>query len=889
MATELLATKIQIPPEPHHHLRRVPVVEALERDVALQKLVYVSAPAGYGKTAFLAEWARTSRFPVAWVSLNEEDNDLDRFLRYIVAAWARVQPHVGESEVSVRLGAMSPDIDAVLSTFINVGSEIPGHMVFVLDDAHLIADEAILQAVTFLLDHLPPHLHIVLAGRGALPLPLTRYRARGELLEYRAEDLRFALDESNDFLNRQMGLGISDADVVHLHTQLEGWPAGLQLAALALRRSGEGARPVSISGRHRFIADYLLDDVLARLPADMHRFLLHTSILDRLSGGLCTAVTGRDDSQAMLETLERENLFIVPLDATRDWYRYHRLFADVLHQELLRQEPGKPAELHRRAARWYLEERLPEPAFRHALAADDDQTGFEIFDRYANVLLNTGQFRTLRQWLDQLPTSWRDRYPVFGLAEAGMLLFSGALEAGLRRIDEVEQRLKASPSTDGREQLGRVTAVRCFIACMQNDLAQAERLADQALRELSGEDLGFRPGIFSALGDTYRRHGRWADAKASYLAALELTHAPMVRMRAAHIFGALADLDLRQGRLRSAGDYWEQAFVTAHDRARWGQIPLPVFGWVELRLGELLYERNELAEARGHLERGLERAELGGDVQSLLAGYVISARLKLTEGDVDGAEERLDRARPLVDQTVFPDWASRFERCQVDLWLVQNKLRSAVYWADAMLTDVTLEARPEGEAARLALARVLILKGDAPSLDRASGLLDCLLQAAEQEGRLGVQIESLALRALAHRQRDDPAAAMTALEPALRLAEPEGYVRLFADLGLPMARLLQEARSRDVMPDYVATLLAACGAGSASSADGKGTLPEPLSERETDVLQRIALGLTNREIADILFISAETVKKHTGSIYGKLGVRGRTEAVARARELDLLE
>jgi LuxR family transcriptional regulator, maltose regulon positive regulatory protein len=889
MATELLATKLRIPPEPHHLLRRTPSVEALERDVPRHKLTLVSAPAGYGKTTLLAQWARTSRLPVSWVSLGEEDNDPERFLRYLVTAWSEVHPHIRESEVSVRLGAMAPDIDAVLAAFINVGTEISDHTAFVLDDAHLIVDEAIHRALTFLLDHLPASLHLVLAGRGAPPLPLARYRARGELLEIGPEDLRFELDETTELLTGLMGLEVGEDDLVALHGRLEGWAAGLQLAALSMRAPHDAGRPVLIGGRHRFIADYLQDDVLAWLPEDVHRFLLETSILDRLSGALCDAVTGRDDSQAMLESMERKNLFIVPLDENREWYRYHRLFADVLRQALLRQRPDDVRALHSRAVRWYLEARLPEPAFQHALAADDAQAGFEIFDRYANVLLNTGQLRTLQQWLDQLPAGWRDRYPVVGLAEAGLLLYSGAFEAGLHLIDEVERQLTSSSSADAQAQLGRVAAVRCFVACIQNDLTQAEMFADRALGELSAEDLAFRPGIYAALGDTYRRNGHWSDAKDAYLTAIAFTHAPFIRALAAHLYGALADLELQQGRLRTAGDYWGKALAAVQERENWGRLPLPMIGWVELRLGELLYAWNGLGEARAHLARGLERAELGGDVQTLIAGYVISARLELTEGDTERAAELLSRARPLVEQAVFPDWTSRFERCQLELWLAQDRLRAAVDWADAMLTEGALEERPESEAAQLALARVLLIKGDLPSRERASTLLERLQQAAEAEGRVGIHIEALALRGMAQWATGDAAGAMTALERALRLAEPEGYVRLFADLGLPMARLLQEARSRKVMPEYVATLLAACGADLASATGGKGTLPEPLSERETDVLQRIAAGLTNREIADVLFISPETVKKHTGNIYGKLGVRGRTEAVSRARELDLLD
>ena len=306
-------------------------------------------------------------------------------------------------------------------------------------------------------------------------------------------------------------------------------------------------------------------------------------------------------------------------------------------------------------------------------------------------------------------------------------------------------------------------------------------------------------------------------------------------------------------------------------------------------MGELQYERNELPEAWDHLSRGLERAELGGDVRALIAGYVIAGRLKLTEGDVEAAAEYLERARPLLEEAPFPDWTSRFERCQLDLWLAQDRLRAAVAWADEMLTAGVLEARPESEVAQLALARVLIVNADAPARDRALALLTRLLQAAEAEGRAGIQIEALALRALAHWQGGDRAGAMVSLERALRLAEPEGYVRLFADLGRPMSRLLQEARSRDVMPDYVARLLAACGADLAPAGARAGALPEPLSVREQEVLKLIAAGLTNREIAEALSISPETVKKHTGSIYGKLGVRGRTEAAVRARSLDVLD
>ncbi len=884
-----LATKIQIPPQMHRAVRRARLVDALECGAPDHKLVLISAPAGYGKTTLLAEWAHASSLRVAWLSLGDEDNDPDRFFRYLLAAWESVHPGLRESPLGLLLGAVEPDRDAVLSAFINVANDVPEHTVLVLDDVHLIEDASIHEALTFLLDHLPPRLHFVRTGRAEPPLPLARYRAHHELLEVRTEDLQFLVEETGAFLNSLMGLDLSEDAIASLHSQLEGWIAGLQLASLTLRRQGEAVSPRVISGRHRFIADYLSEDVLVHLSDETRRFVLQTSILDRLCGSLCDAVTGIPGGQEMLVSLERENLFLMPLDASREWFRYHRLFADFLRVELHRRHPDEVRDLHRRAARWYLTHDLPDEAFPHAVAGDDLDLGVRIFDRYTNAKLQGGEYTVVQRWLDALPASWHAAYPAFDLARAGLLAFSGAVDACMRCVDDVEQKLAHADGGDTHRQLAKVTAIRCAIACMQNDLTQAQAYADRALRDLPEDDLGFRPLIYGALGDSYRQNGRWEEAKAWYLKALGFPAAPVIRVESAHVFGALADLELRQGRLRDAAGHWSKALAAIQDRENWGRLPLPVIGWVYLRVGELQYERDELPEAWDNLSRGLERAELGGDVRALIAGSVIAGRLKLTEGDAEAAAQYLERARTLLVEAPFPDWTSRFERCQIDLWLAQDRRRSAVAWAEETLRAGALEARPESEVAQLALARVFIVKGDAPARDRALALLTRLLRAAEAEGRTGIQIEALALRALAHWQGGDRAGAMVSLEHALRLAEPEGYLRLFADLGHPMSRLLQEARSRDVMPEYVARLLAACETDRGPAGASAGALPELLSVRELEVLKLIAAGLTNREIASALVISPETVKKHTGSIYGKLGVRGRTEAAVKARSLDVLD
>jgi LuxR family maltose regulon positive regulatory protein len=885
----VLATKLRIPPQPQHAVHRARLIDTLEGGIQQYKLTVISAPAGYGKTTLLSQWAHATELPVVWLSISEDDNDLERFLRYLLAGWEALQPDIQESSLGQLLGASMPDMEAVLAAFINVANDVSEHIVFILDDYHLIEDDSIQQALTFLLDHLPPNLHFVLACRAAPPLALARYRARHKLLELRADDLTFLLDETSDFLIERMGLELPPNEVERLQSQLEGWITGLQLVALTVRRNLTDVARLDISGKHRFIADYLSEDVLAHLPAALQTFLLQTSILDRLCGPLCDAVTGRDDGQAMLETLEQENLFLVALDDNREWFRYHHLFADFLQEALKRRHPDEIVNLHRQAGRWYLAQNLPEQAFHHAVAGDYVELVVQIFDLYMTAKLNSGEIRVIERWLNAIPAEWYAAYPVLELGRVGFLAYTGAFEACMRCIDDIEQRLMPVDSEAKHWQLTRVIAVRCLMACMRNDLGQAEDYARQALQNLPETDASFRPGIYVALGDTYRVSGNWTEAKTCYLKALSVADSPQHGFMSAHVFGALADLVLRQGQLREADDYWRKALAVIQEQENWGRIELPVIGWVYMRLGETLYERNELAEAWDRVSSGLERAELGGDVRALIAGYLIAGRLKLTEGDIEAATAYLQKTRPLVESAQFSHWISRFERFQLELWLAQDRLRTAVDWSDQRLRDAAIEERPESEVTQLAIARVLIIKGDRPSVERAQSLLERLLQTAEAEGRTGVTIEALTLQALGNWRLGDRTGAMTSLERALRLAEPEGYVRLFADLGLPMARLLQEARSRNVMPDYVDTLLDAFGDDTALPDQDGGALPEPLTPREQEILELVAAGLTNREIADTLVISPETVKKHTGTIYGKLGVGNRTEAAARARELDLLK
>jgi LuxR family transcriptional regulator, maltose regulon positive regulatory protein len=888
MDVYVLATRLRVPPQIHAGVRRQRLIEEMERAVTLHKLIHIAAPVGYGKTTMLAQWARESRYPVAWVSLDREDNDPWGFFRCILTAWAEVQPDVRKATLGLLLGTWMPDMQSVLRAFLNAASEVPGHTVIVLDDVHLIEEPAIHEALEYLLDRLPLMFHFVFASRGEAPLRLARYRAHNEVLDLNALDLQFLAGETSEFLNSLTDLELPQNEVERLHHGLEGWAAGLQLVALALRHPGQTPAAVEITGRHGFISDYLNEDVLAQIPDDIRRFMFQTSILETLCGPLCNALTGRTDGQEMLESLVRRNLFVVELDHQREWFRYHRLFADVLQEELRRRFPDEVAELHRRAAAWYLAHELPEQAFKHAVAGGDVDGVIQVIDRHAYVKLLGGEVATLRRWMETIPDEWRAGHPILDLPRAGLMMFAGEFDACADCIDGVERGLLQLENDDARQQLARVSALRCFVACFRNDLALAETYADMALRDLPQYDLTFRAGICGALGDTYRRNGYWEQAKQSYQRTLDFSDSPAFRFESAHVFGALADLDLRQGLLRSAAAYWRRALATCQDPQNWGKVPLPVIGWVYVRSAEIHYEWNQLEEAWTRLSHGLEHAEAGREAKSMLAGYLLATRLKMAEGDIETASGYLERARPLLDEAPVQDWISHFDRCQLELWLAQDRLRAALHWSDAMLLDDEVEQRPESEVTRLAIARVLIITGHRTSLERALATLERLQEDADSEGRSGITLEAAALQALAAWQHGDRAGAMTALERSLRLAEPEGYVRLYIDLGLPMARLLQEARSRKVMPEYVEHLLGSFGDGLHTSLPDTDLLPEPLTQRELEILDLLASGLTNREIATRLFISQQTVKKHAGNIYGKLGVRRRTEAVARARDLDIL-
>ncbi len=906
----LLATKLHVPRPQPGFVPRPRLVQALSQGLARGR-VLICAPAGFGKTSLLADWARSGGRPVAWLGLDAGDNDPARFWRYVVAALDQAQPGIVE-----RLGPLlgppaSRSFEGLVTAVINELAAQPrrDEVLLVLDDYHLVDAGPVHESVAFLLENLPPGLLLVVSGRADPPLPLARLRARGQLAELRAAELRFSTEEAAALLGAAAGPVLPDTAVVALTARTEGWAAGLQLAALSLRGRTDAAGFVAaFSGSHRFVLDYLADEVLDGQPGHVRAFLLETSVLERLSGELCDAVTGRSGSQAMLHHIEQAGLFLVPLDEVRGWWRYHHLFADLLRARLEQERPGRVQELHRAAAAWSDEHDLADDAVRHALAAGDAAWAARLVERHVETLLGRSEGATLRRWLSALPgESVRDR-PRLGLAQAYGAAMGFQVEALEALLDDAERAFAASGDEPYEASAGRpvsslanvpagIAFLRAVLARLRGDPALASDYNRQALAQLGEDDWLMRYLV------------RWNQAAADWLggrpgpAERGLTQV-LTELRAAGQFFAgflamrvcydLGQVQRAQGNLAAALATYRQALEEAGESSQ-----IAVTGPTHVGLAQVLYERDEVAAALDHATRGVTLCRQLTFTQSLATGLAVVARIRQAQGDAAAALEAMGEAgqvelSPQVVALLNPVPSQRAR-----LLLAQGDVSAAAEWAKAAGLSPEDEPDYPREPAYLLLARVLLAQ-DRPG--PALTLLQRLLATAASQGRIGNVIEIQALRALALAVRGDHVGALGALAEAVTLACPQGYVRVFADEGAPMRAVLtrlsaarkdQRAPARDIDPDYLARLLRACGQAGAAppSRRAAALLPgmaEPLTDREVEVLQLLAAGRSNQRIAHELVVALDTVKKHVTHILGKLGAANRTEAVARARQLGLI-
>jgi LuxR family maltose regulon positive regulatory protein len=909
----ILATRLYIPPPQPKVVLRPRLIERLNEGLH-RKLTLISAPAGFGKTTLVGEWVASCERPAAWLSLDEGDNDPTRFLAYLVAALQTIAPNIGEGVLGALQSPQPPPTESILTALLNEITTIPDNFVLVLDDYHVIDAKPVDDALTFLLEHLPPRMHLVIATREDPQLPLARLRARGQLSELRAADLRFTSSEAAEFLTQVMGLYLSPEEIAALETRTEGWIAGLQLAALSMRGREDVPRFIrAFAGDNRYILDYLVEEVLQLQPERIRSFLLQTSILDRLSGPLCDAVTGQQEGNVLLETLERGNLFVVPLDDKRHWYRYHHLFADVLFAHLMQEQPAQVPTLHRRASEWYEQNGLPADAIRHALAAEDFERAADLVELVAPAMRRSRQDATLLGWLKALPDELARTRPVLSVDYAGALFGTGQLEAVEARLRDAERWLEVTSDTGERPEApavamvvvneeefrslpARIAIYRAAHAQALGDVPGTAKYARRAL-DLLPEGEHFGRGAAAALlalaywasGDLESAHRTFADGMASLQMAGNISDAISATL-------VLADIRMAQGRLHEAASTYERSLQLAKEQGE----PL-LRGTADLYVGmsELCRERGGLEAATQHLLRSKELGERAGLPENRYRWCVAMARIREAQGDLDGALDLLHEAEHRYMRGYFPN-VRPIAALKARMWVAQGRLAEALSWAREQGLSVADELSYLREFEHVTLARVLIAQYKSERVERsiheAMGLLERLLQAAEEGGRMGSVIEILVLQALAHEAQGESPSALVPLERALTLAELEGYVRVFVDEGMPMAQLLSEAAAHGIMPDYTAKLLAVFEAEEQKSADESHLPPalpaqsliEPLSQRELEVLQLIAQGLSNREISERLFLALITVKGHNRIIFRKLQVRRRTEAVARARELGLL-
>ena len=881
MPTLILATKLYLPPLRPHVVMRPRLLARLNEGLH-RKLTLIAAPAGFGKTTLISEWIAGIERPTAWLSLDEGDNDSTRFLMYLVAALQTIAPTIG-GVLDALQSPQPPPIESILTALLNEITTIADHFVLVLDDYHVIDAKAIDQALTYLVEHLPPQMHLVIATREDPQLPLARLRARDHLTELRATDLRFTASEAAAFLTQGMGLTLSAEDIALLSKRTEGWIAGLQLAAISLQGQQDTTSFItSFTGSHHFVMDYLVEEVLHQQPESIQTFLLRTSILDRMTGSLCDAVllNPSGSGQATLEYIEHANLFLVPLDNERRWYRYHHLFADLLQQRLQQSsvsstgdEAGDVAELHRRASQWFEDHGLEIEAFHHAANANDVARAERLIEGKGMPLQFRGAGTPVLNWLESLPKTTLDARPSLWVTYASALMMTGQHTAVEQKLQAAETALQGSePDDRPKDLVGRIASMRATVAVIQHDVETIITQSRRALEYLHPSNLPVRTATTWTLGYAYQLQGDRVAASQAYSEVIAIG-----KSFGDSIYTIAATINL--GQLQEADNQLSLATRTYRRVLQLtGDPPQPIACEAYLGLARICYQWNDLDTAQQHGQHCLQLTRQMESVDTFASYGVFLARLKLAQGDVSGAVAVLDEAEAFVRQHTFVHWMPEIATVQALLLLRQGHLAAAAHLA--YLHDLPISK-----------ARVHLAQGD-PSAALAV-LLPCRRQV-EAKGWADERLKVMVLQAVALQMNGEQDRAVQLLCDALTLAAPGGFIRLFVDEGPTMAHLLSEAEASGMLPDYIGKLLAACETDARKS-EVPSSLPppaqpliEPLSPRELEVLHLMAQGLSNQEMCERLFLALSTVKGHNRTIFGKLQVQRRTEAVARARELGLL-
>jgi LuxR family maltose regulon positive regulatory protein len=886
-----LRTKLCVPPPRSSWIKRSRLVKRMDEGFG-RKLTLISAPAGFGKTTLLVDWVHTQKIPVAWFSIDKGDNDPLHFLTYVILGLQSLEAGTGKAALTMLQSPQPPPIEAILINLLNDVSRISTDLALVLDDYHLVDARPIHDLIAFLLENLPEQMHLIIATRSDPPLPLARVRSQNLLIELRAADLSFSADETASLFNQSLNLQLSRRDIQLLETRTEGWAAGLQLAALSLQGRKEPTDFIKgFKGDNRYIADYLTEEVLSRQPEHLRNFLLQTSILGRLCGPLCDAVIDQENSRQVLNNLEKANLFVIPLDDERCWYRYHQLFADLLAQRLRTQQGDRVPELHRRASQWFAKNGFKNEAVDHAFFAQDYDRAVQLIEEIAEIDWDRARESRLLRWFKKLPDEKIDANPKLCIFYARELFKSGYLDDAEKRLHAAEQMLESisSGNLNKKGLLGRIAVIRAYISFRTGDPSGTITFSSQALKLLPQEDLNWRSVAATTLGlgygmdDMVKSQEAFSEAMKICKAAGNLYY---------HIFAGslLASGMFRCGRLEAAKDMSRQLLNLAIEN---GIEQTGIGGSLYLNLGSILCEWNDLDEGIRLLNKGIEMSELGRDPVMLASCQLGLLRAFMYRMDLAGAVKLMENINERAGNFELPPWITNtISALKVFFWLGSGNLDAALQWAQkrGLRIDDKLDALHEVEY--IALAHVLMAQN---KLDEADRLLGRLIENATAGDRVYMIIEMRLWRVLIFTLKADSASALAELKLTLALAEPGGFIMMFVSKGKPVADLLEEIvavkkRDHDATQagfslSYAKKILSAYKAATPPKIEG---LLDPISERELEVLHLIAAGLSNKEIAEKLFISLNTVKTHTKNINSKLDVNSRIKAVARAKELGLL-
>jgi LuxR family transcriptional regulator, maltose regulon positive regulatory protein len=828
MSTPILTTKLYIPPPQPKVVLRPRLIERLN-EALHRKLTLISAPAGFGKTTLLSEWIAGCEIQAAWLSLDEGDDDRTRFLAYLVAALQRIAPNIGEGVLGVLQSPQPPPTESILTALLNDIDTVPDDFVLVLDDYHVIDGSAVDEALSFGLKHLPPGMHLVIATREDPHLPLARLRGRGQLSEVRADDLRFATDEAAEFLNQVMGLSLSAEDIAALETRTEGWIAGLQMAALSMQGLADATSFIkSFTGTHHFVLDYLVEEVLKYQPESIQTFLLRTSILGRLCGPLCDAVVLDPEvsGQKTLEHLEHANLFLVPLDNERRWYRYHHLFADLLRQRLRQSDTSSTgnevrdvAELHIRASIWCEDNGLEVEAFQHAAAAHDVERAARLVEGEGMPLLFRGAVAPVLNWLESLPTTELDARPSLWVIYASALLFVSQMTGVEQKLQAADVALQgAEPDDKTRDLVGHIAAIRATLAVTQHQVETIIAQSRRALEYLHPDNLAVRTATTWTLGYAYHLQGDRVAASRAYTEAIAISESIGHFIITIMATTGLGNIQREDNQLYRAAQTYRRVLQVV------GDPPLPVACEAHLGLARVFYEWNDMDAAEQHGQQSVQLArQFENIVDRIVACGVFLARLKLAQGDVPGAASILAEAGQSARQHNFVHRMPDVAGAQVLTLLRQDNLAAAAQLAQTHQLPISQ-------------ARVHLAQGD-PST--ALAVLEPLRRQTDAKGWADERLEVMVLQAVAHQAHGERDEAVQLLGDALAQAEPGGFIRMFVDEGIPMARLLSEAAAHGIMPDYTSRLLAVFEAEAQMSEDRSyppsappaHSLTEPLSQR----------------------------------------------------------